>query len=175
MSALIANDDVESFGQQIDDLAFAFIAPLGADDCYNGHIVAISRLQLAVYNNSQEKTIMSATFNPELASLREKVEAQGSQISEIRGSLQQLDKIVSATTRQSVWQLIALIVSLSIAIVGGLAYQTAMIDKRIDQIEKRFEQIDKRIDQLGQRIELSEKNITARFEDLKQEVRAQRK
>ena len=118
---------------------------------------------------------MSATFNPELASLREKVEAQGSQISEIRGSLQQLDKIVSATTRQSVWQLIALIVSLSIAIVGGLAYQTTMIDKRIDQIEKRFEQIDKRIDQLEQRIELSEKNITARFEDLKQEVRAQRK
>ena len=115
---------------------------------------------------------MSAT---EIAALREKVEAQGSQISEIRGSLQQLDKIVSATTRQSVWQLIALVVSLSMAIVGGLAYQTSMIDKRIDQIEKRFEQIDKRIEQIDKRIELSEKNMTARFDDLKQEVRAQRK
>ncbi len=104
---------------------------------------------------------MSATINPEIASLREKVEAQGSQISELRGSLQQLDKIVGATTRQSIWQLIALVISLCAAIVGGLAYQTAMIDKRIEQVEKR--------------IELSEKNMTARFDDLKQEVRAQRK
>jgi len=104
---------------------------------------------------------MSATINPEIASLREKVEAQGSQISELRGSLQQLDKIVGATTRQSIWQLVALVISLCAAIVGGLAYQTAMIDKRIEQVEKR--------------IELSEKNMTARFDDLKQEVRAQRK
>jgi len=103
---------------------------------------------------------MSATINPEIASLREKVEAQGSQIAELRGSLQQLDKIVGATTRQSIWQLIALVISLCAAIVGGLAYQTAMIDKRIEQVEKR--------------IELSEKNMTARFDDLKQEVRAQR-
>ena len=104
---------------------------------------------------------MSATINPEIASLREKVEAQGSQIAELRGSLQQLDKIVGVTTRQSIWQLIALVISLCAAIVGGLAYQTAMIDKRIEQVEKR--------------IELSEKNMTARFDDLKQEVRAQRK
>jgi len=30
--ALIASDDIEPFGQQINDLAFAFISPLGADD-----------------------------------------------------------------------------------------------------------------------------------------------
>ncbi|MGH9936764.1 MAG: hypothetical protein ACREAM_10995 [Blastocatellia bacterium] len=79
----------------------------------------------------------------------------------MRGNVQQLDKIVGATTRQSIWQLIVLVVSLCAAIVGGLAYQTAMIEKRIEQVEKRIEQ--------------SEKNITARFDDLKQEVRAQRK
>jgi len=61
-----------------------------------------------------------------------------------------------------------LVVSLCGAIVGGLAYQTTMIDKRIEQVEKRIEQVEKRI-------ELSEQHITARFEDLKQEVRAQRK
>ena len=48
-----------------------------------------------------------------------------------------------------------------LSIGGGLAYQTSMIEKRIEQVEKRIEQ--------------SEKNITARFEDLRQEVRAQRK
>lgn len=104
---------------------------------------------------------MSATINPEITALRERVEAQSREIAELRGNIQQLDKIVSATTRQSVWQLIVLVVSLCGAVVGGLAYQTTMIDKRIEQIEKR--------------IELSEQHIIARFEDLKQEVRAQRK
>jgi F0F1-type ATP synthase membrane subunit b/b' len=129
---------------------------------------------------------MSTTVNPEIVTLREKVEAHGMELAEMRGSVNQLNKIVGTTARQSVWQLIALIVSLCVAIGGGLAYQTSMIDKRIDQIDKRIEQIDKRFDQsdknssdrfemIEKRIEQSEKNITARFEDLKQEVRAQRK
>src|SRR4026208_2235324 len=33
VSALIAHDDVEPLGEQIDDLAFTFVAPLGADHC----------------------------------------------------------------------------------------------------------------------------------------------
>src|SRR2546422_7634059 len=32
VASLITNDDVEPLGEQIDNLAFAFIAPLGADD-----------------------------------------------------------------------------------------------------------------------------------------------
>ncbi len=126
---------------------------------------------------------MSTTINPEITSLRERIEAQSREIAELRGNIQQLDKIVSATTRQSIWQLIVLVVSLCGAIVGGLAYQTTMIDKRIEQIEKRIELSDKnfaaRIESseknLAARIESSEKNLAARFEDLKQEVRAQRK
>ena len=36
--ALIAGDDIEMFGQEINDLAFAFITPLSADDYnYFGH------------------------------------------------------------------------------------------------------------------------------------------
>jgi archaellum component FlaC len=127
--------------------------------------------------------LMSATVSPEIAALREKVENQGKEISELRGGLQQIDKIVSATTRQSIWQLIALVISLSAAIIGGLAYQTNMIDKRIELLERneatRYEALEKRIDQveknMNTRIEQSEKNITARFEDLKQEVRSQRR
>ncbi len=55
---------------------------------------------------------MNTAINPELTALREKV--------------------VSAATRQSIWQLIAMLVTLCGAIIGGLAYQTTMIDKRID-------------------------------------------
>jgi predicted PurR-regulated permease PerM len=126
---------------------------------------------------------MSTTVNPEIAALRDKVEEHGKQLAEMRGSVHQLDKIIGATVRQSIWQLIALIVTLLVAIAGGLAYQTSMIDKRIEQMEKssnmRFEMIEKRIEQseknINARFEDLEKNIIARFEDLKQEVRAQRK
>ncbi|MFY9553881.1 MAG: hypothetical protein WAV20_19720 [Blastocatellia bacterium] len=120
-----------------------------------------------------------STLNPEIAALRDKVEEHGKELAEMRGSLHQLDKIIGATVRQSIWQLIALIVTLVVSIGGGLAYQTSIIDKRFEQIEQRFEQSDKnfdaRFEQLEKRIEQSEKNITARFEDLKQELRAQRK
>ena len=119
---------------------------------------------------------MSTAFNPEISAIRE-------EIAEMRGNLHQLDKIIGATVRQSIWQLIALVVTLLVAIVGGLAYQTTAIDKRIEQMERssntRFEMIEKRIDQseknMTGRFEDLEKNITSRFEDLKQEVRAQRK
>lgn len=122
---------------------------------------------------------MSTTLNPEIAELRQKVEGCVKELAEMRGTVNQLNKIVSASVRQSIWQLIALLVSLCVTIAGGLAYQGSMIDKRFEQIEKRFEQSDKnfgdRFEQLEKRIEQSDKNMAARFEDLKQEVRAQRK
>ena len=37
-SALVAADDVGGIGEQVDDLALAFIAPLGADDDGRGHV-----------------------------------------------------------------------------------------------------------------------------------------
>src|ERR1700686_2537782 len=111
---------------------------------------------------STERSHMSTTLNPEIAALREKVEAQGMELAEIRGGVHQLDKIIGATVRQSIWQLIALVVTLLVAIAGGLAYQTSSIDKRIEQMERssntRFEMLEKRIDQ-------SEKNLTGRLED----------
>ncbi len=126
---------------------------------------------------------MSTTFNPEIAALRDKVEEHSKELAEMRGNLHQLDKIIGATVRQSIWQLIAVIVTLLVAIAGGLAYQTSAIDKRIEQMEKssntRFEMIEKRIEQseknITGRFEDLGKNMTARFEDLKQEVRAQRR
>ena len=136
---------------------------------------------------------MNAAINPEVVALREQVEAntkelmaQGKEISELRGNILQLDKTVRATAFQSIWQLIALIVSLCVSVIGCLVYQTHMIDKRFEQIDKRFEQIDKRFEQVEKRIDTVErnlnirfdafeKNLNARFEDFKQEIRAQRK
>jgi hypothetical protein len=115
---------------------------------------------------------MSTTFNPEIAALREKVEEHARELAEMRGTVNQLNKIVSASVRQSIWQLIALLVSLCVTIAGGLAYQGSMIDKRFEQIEKRIEQSDRN---MSSRFEDLEKTMTTRFEDLKQEVRARYK
>ena len=129
---------------------------------------------------------MSTTLNPEIADLRNKVEGCVRELAEMRGTVNQLTATVNASVRHSIWQLIAVIVSLCVTIAGGLAYQGRLMDKRFEQIEKRFEQSEKRFEQsernfdgrfeqIEKRIEQSEKNIIARFEDLKQEVRAQRK
>jgi hypothetical protein len=110
--------------------------------------------------------------------MKKTIFAQGKEISELRGSVQQLDKIVAATTRQSIWQLIALIATLSGTILGSMLYLTHTIEKRFDQFGKRFEQIEKNQllhrEAIEKRLELPEKNMAARFEDLKQEVRNQR-
>ena len=37
-AAAVAHDDVGALGEQVDDLALAFIAPLGADDDDDGHL-----------------------------------------------------------------------------------------------------------------------------------------
>jgi hypothetical protein len=118
-------------------------------------------------------------FNLELATLRERVDAQykelmiqGKEIYELRGNLQQLEKIVSASARQSIWQMIAMIVTLSGSVIGALAYQTHMIDKRFEQMDKRIDSVEKN---LANRIDFLEKNLNGRFEDFKQEIRAQHK
>jgi hypothetical protein len=135
---------------------------------------------------------MRTTLNPEIAALLHKIEEHSKELAEMRGNVRQLDwsrprrttlrtrhKIIGATARQSIRQLIALIVTL-LAIAGGLAYQTSSLEKRFAQMERssntRFEMLEKRIDQLDKdisvRMQNLEKNITARFENLKHEVRA---
>jgi hypothetical protein len=96
----------------------------------------------------------------------------GKELAEMRGTVNQLNKIVSASVRQSIWQLIPLIVSLCVTMAGGLAYQANVMDKRFEQIEKRVEQSERN---MTARFGDLEKNMTSRFEDLKEEVRAQRK
>ena len=56
---------------------------------------------------------MSTTFHPDVAALRKELEGYGMELAEMRGSVNQLSQIVNASVRQSVWQLIALIISLA--------------------------------------------------------------
>jgi F0F1-type ATP synthase membrane subunit b/b' len=93
------------------------------------------------------------------------------------------NNFMNPSARPSIWQLIALIISLCLSIAGGLAYQANVIDKRLEQLERGIDLSEKNMtarfegfkQEFEKRINQSEKNITARFEDLKQEVRTQRK
>jgi hypothetical protein len=123
---------------------------------------------------------MRSTPNSEIAVLWQTVEQHEKEILEIRGCLNRLNKVVRANIRQAFWQSIALFISLCVTIVGGLAYQTSVLNNRFEQIEKRWEESDKKFAErsklseknLKTYIEQSERNRTAPFGDLKQEVRA---
>jgi hypothetical protein len=54
VAALVADDDVESLGEQIYDLALSFIAPLGADDSDN-HLSEVRDQRSESKNNSDLK------------------------------------------------------------------------------------------------------------------------
>ncbi|MEK6407656.1 MAG: hypothetical protein AABN34_11890, partial [Acidobacteriota bacterium] len=119
----------------------------------------------------------------EIAALWKKVEQLDKEIAEIRASLNRLNKIVRANIRQAVWQSIALFTSLCITVAGGLAYQTSVLNNRFEQMEKGWEESDKKFaersrlseENLKTYLEQSEKNRTTLSDNLKQEVRAQRK
>jgi hypothetical protein len=39
IAALKPNDDISVLSEEIDNFAFAFVSPLGADDCNVGHFI----------------------------------------------------------------------------------------------------------------------------------------
>jgi hypothetical protein len=126
---------------------------------------------------------MSATSNPEIAALWKKVEQLDKEIAEVRAIHNRLIKTVRSNIRQAVWQSIALFISVCLTMAGGLAYQTSVLNNRFEQIEKGWAESDKRFaersklseENLKTYLEQSERNRTARFVNLKQEVRPRRK
>jgi hypothetical protein len=107
---------------------------------------------------------MEAT-NPELHDLQEKVRELRVELARTQGEVEQLKHTATDTSRQTIWQFVIFTVTMAGILIGGIKYQS---DTLRPEMTLRFETIEKRLDQ-------SEKNILARFEDLKQEVRANRK
>jgi hypothetical protein len=93
--------------------------------------------------------------------LWEKVEQHDQEIAEIRASINRLNKIVRANIRQAFWQSIALFISLCMAVAGGLAYQTSVLNKRFAQMEKDWQESEKKF---AERSKLSEENLKTYLE-----------
>jgi len=126
---------------------------------------------------------MTSSSNPEIAELWEKLEQLDKEIAEVRASINRLNKIVRANIRQAVWQSIVLFISVCLAVAGGLAYQTSVLNKRFAQMEKDWKESDRRFaersklseENLKTYLDQSEKNRTTPSDNLKPKVRVRRK
>lgn len=96
------------------------------------------------------------------------IKRQQTDIRQFERALLKRDMIITTV------QIIALVVSIFGA-GGYLAHQNSLLvgqlDKRIEETNKRM---DERFDEGKRHIDQVERNLIARFEDLKQEVRADR-
>lgn len=104
-------------------------------------------------------------IDPRFTELERKHETLSNTVAQMRGELDEVKRTSSDTTRQTLWQFVIFTVTMAAILIGGIKYQA---DTLRNEMNVRFEAMEKRIEQ-------SEKNIIARFDDLKQEVRAQRK
>ena len=126
---------------------------------------------------------MPSSSNPEIAELWEKLEQLDKEIAEVRASINRLNNIVRANIRHAVWQSIAVFISVCMAVAGGLAYQTSVLNKRFAQMERGWQEADKKFaersklseENLKTYLEQSEKNRTTPSDNLKPKVRVWRK
>jgi hypothetical protein len=108
------------------------------------------------------------TVNPEMRDIQQQVGELRDRISQAEGEIRQLNRTASDTTKQTIWQFVIFTITMAGVVIGAMNYQTNQLDKRFNL---RADAIEQRIDSLENRLEQAEKNILARFEDLKQEVR----
>ncbi len=115
-------------------------------------------------------------INPELHDLQEKVENLRVELARTQGEIEQLKINTKDSSRQTIWQFVAFTVTMAIILIGGIKYQADTLRSEMGlRFDAQRQEISTRLESMEKRIDQSEKNILARFEDLKQEVRASRK
>jgi len=127
-----------------------------------------------------------STINPEMRDLQDQVNALRDRVAKAEGKIDQVNRVASDTTRQTIWQFVIFTATMAVILVGVINYQTDALGRefsgRFDSVGARFDSVGARLDALEKRIDQSEKNMNARFddmnarfEDLKQVVLARRK
>jgi chaperonin cofactor prefoldin len=108
--------------------------------------------------------------NPESVEFRQRLDKHQEQLSELKGSVQELRAVATRTNTQATLQIAAIVISLMLSVFGSAWYQTNALEKRFDQIDNRFEQIEKRMEALERRMDRIERNL----DELNKELRTQR-
>jgi peptidoglycan hydrolase CwlO-like protein len=119
-----------------------------------------------------------STVNPELRDLQQQVGDMRDRLAKAEGEIQQLNRTAGDTTKQTIWQFVIFTVTMAGVVIGALSYQTSALSRQfeaqIGTVNAQIGTVNARIDAVEKRIDQAEKNMNARFEDLKQEVRASR-
>ncbi|MCG3163972.1 MAG: hypothetical protein JMDDDDMK_05431 [Acidobacteria bacterium] len=110
-------------------------------------------------------------ISPEFRDLQQQVVELRDRLSKAEGEIQQLNRTSSDTTRQTIWQFVIFTITMAGVVIGALNYQTSALNRQLDA---RLGITDQKIIDLEKRLEMAEKNLNARFEDLKQEVRSRK-
>ena len=98
------------------------------------------------------------------ARLRE-LEAKVAEIAEIKGRMFQLNQSVASSNRLTIWQFISFTLVMAGTLFGTLTWVSATLREENRQTRE----------QLQRQIEQTERNLNARFEDLRQVVLSQQK
>lgn len=119
------------------------------------------------------------TINPEVRDLRDRYETLlekyaelSASLSRTQGEVAEIKRVSTSFSQQTIWQLLGFAIVMASVMITGIYYQTNALR---NEMNLRFEAQQQQIKQLENNLNQVEKNIIARFEDLKQEVRASRK
>jgi hypothetical protein len=95
------------------------------------------------------------------------------------GAIEQLNKSIASGNRMTNWQFIGFVIVMAGTLLGTLYWVTGVLERRIDENAKmlnaQIELVKQNVEQVKQSVEQSEKNMDARFEDLKQVVLSRKK
>lgn len=103
--------------------------------------------------------------SPEIRELQQQVAELRDRLSHFEGKIEQVNRTASDTSRQTIWQFVIFTVTMAGVLIGAAIYQTEALRR---ESNARFESLEKRLDQV-------DKNMTARFDDLKQVVLSERR
>ncbi|MDQ3010138.1 MAG: hypothetical protein M3X11_05490 [Acidobacteriota bacterium] len=108
--------------------------------------------------------------------IERKVDDMKDAMSHMRGEVDVIKHNSRDLARQTIWQFIAFAVAMGVIAIGGIRYQAEILRNEMNiRFQAQRQESNARLDAIEKHIEQSEKNIIARFDDLKQEVRANRK
>ncbi|MGH9835259.1 MAG: hypothetical protein ACRD9Y_19740 [Blastocatellia bacterium] len=123
------------------------------------------------------------TINVEVRDLQNKYETLlekyaelSASISKTQGEVAEIKRVSTSFSQQTIWQLLGFAVVMASVMITGIYYQTNALRNEMNlRFEAQQQQINQVEKNLQQQIIQLDKSLNARFEDLKQDVRASRK
>lgn len=108
--------------------------------------------------------------------LSARVSGLETQLAELKGQLTQVNQSIAQGNRLTIWQFISFTLVMAGTLFGTLTWISTSLRTEMHQTRDQLQQqVQQTRDQLQQQIQQTERNMNARFEDLRQVVLSQQK